>query len=208
MEFGAGVEGGRDLAEDAGAQPLLRAGGHPVRRQRQGGGRHEAQHGGGNHGGQRGRQEQRDAGDGGGGDSHGGEWRQDHPGQQLPDRVDVVHDGAQDVAALQQTAQREGPPAQRLPEPAAEPGQGGKDGVVQQEALEVAQRRPADAEEAHTHDRGEQVQDGRLLAGADDQPAGEPGEGDGEECRQGADGAGRGELGSHGCEQTAEPGRR
>ena len=58
VEFGAGVEGGRDLAEDAGAQPLLGAGGHPVRRQRQGGGRHEAQHGGGNDGGQRGRQQQ------------------------------------------------------------------------------------------------------------------------------------------------------
>ena len=134
--------------------------------------------------------------------------RQDHAGQQVPDRVDVVHHGAEDVAALQQPAQREGAAAQRFPEPAAEPGQGGEDGVVQQEAFEVAQAGPADAEEAHAHDRGEQVQDGRLLAGTDDQPAGEPGEGDGEERRQGADGAGRGEFGSDRCEQPAEPGGR
>ncbi len=51
VEFGAGVEGRRDLAEDAGAQPLLGPGGHPVRGQRQGGRRHEAHQGGRNDGG-------------------------------------------------------------------------------------------------------------------------------------------------------------
>ncbi len=48
----------------------------------------------------------------------------------------------------------------------------------------VAQDGPADAEEPHAHDGGEQVQDGRLLAGPDDQPAGQPGQGDGEQRGQ------------------------
>ena len=58
VEFGAGVQGRRDLAEDTGAQPLFGPGGHPVRGQRQGGGRHEAHQGGRDDGGKRGRHQQ------------------------------------------------------------------------------------------------------------------------------------------------------
>ena len=133
--------------------------------------------------------------------------RQHDAGQQLADRVDVVHHRAEDVAALQEPAQGQRAAAQRLPEPAPEPGQGGEHGVVQQQPLGVPQARPADAEEPHADDRGEQVQDGRLFAGPDDEPAGQPREGDGEQGRQGAYGSGGGEPARDRGQQATQLGR-
>ena len=69
--------------------------------------------------GRQGRRQQPGRGSGRGrGHCHGCHRRKDHPREQVPDSVDVVDDGAQHVAALQQAPQGQCPPAQRRPESA------------------------------------------------------------------------------------------
>ena len=156
MEFRAGVQDCCHAMEYDGAEMLFGAGSLPVGGQRQCRGNHDAQKRCRAHGGQ------------GGGPatiaktaaaahtycSDG--WQHD-AGQEIPKGVDVVHDRAQHVAALEEAPQGQCPAAQRPPQWAAEAGHGGEDGVMGQQPFGVPEARPADAEEPHADDRCEQV---------------------------------------------------
>jgi hypothetical protein len=74
---------------------------------------------------------------------------------------------------------------------------------MEHQPLAVAQDGPADSEKPDAHNGREQVQDGRLFAGPEDEPAGQPGQGNSKEGRQGPQGAGAGEFAAHRGEQPA-----
>ncbi|WP_260680780.1 hypothetical protein [Arthrobacter sp. KBS0703] len=85
--------------------------------------RNQAGHSRGKNGWQGGWQYPRRGARGGGRDGERRDRRQDNPRKQVPDGVDVVDDGTQHVAALQEAPEGQGPLAQRLPEGAPQDGQ-------------------------------------------------------------------------------------
>ena len=123
MQFRPRVKRRGDAAKDSGTQALLRARRHPVRKQRGRGRRHQANDCRGENGRQGGRQYPRRSSGRCPRDGQRRHRRKDNPREQVPDGVDVVNDGTQHVAALQEAPQGQCPLAQRLPEGAPQDGQ-------------------------------------------------------------------------------------
>ena len=121
-----------------------------------------------------------------GGEDTGGRGRRDRdrdPHLRLDDLAQVVDDAAEQVGTTAATEPRRGQrdqPGVRLRPTLGEVAQRS---VVRAQPLGVTQDRACDAERADRDNGGEEGEDGRLLAGADDEPAGR--------CRQRDAGGGR-----------------
>ena len=155
--------------------------------------------------------------DGEAGHRHG----QQGPQQRLLDLLEVLGEAGEQVAGALLLEARRGEALHGGEGPGAQAGHQVEGGVVAGEALQVAQHRPGDPEEAHPDDGHGQLQDGRVLPGPHDQvgPGGQqahpgghrPGPGQGGRG-QAAPGAGeQGEQAPHGVSSPSAadaPGRR
>ena len=124
------------------------------------------------------------------GEDAGGRGRGDgdrDPHLRLDDLAQVVDDAAEQVGSAAATEPRRGQRDQPCVRLRPTLGKVAQRRVVRAQPLGVTQDRACDTERADRNDRGEQGEDGRLLAGADDEPAGRCGQRDAGGGRSGAE---------------------
>ncbi len=117
----------------------------------------------------------------------GDERRRDHAEMQVLQRVDVADEAGEQVAVAPVVELGRREPLEPLVDMDARAGEPPQSHVVRGQALQVAQHRPAEPEEAHADDGDGEREDGRLLGRPRDQVAGGRHQADPEEDGQRAE---------------------